>query len=213
MSTSLSQFLVLDSYAFALRAFLESTPEDDASIRQLLGDLETSEPESQADFARWRMIRALRVAYDVAASEGLDETIHDILDAIAEITDEQEARLRTLLEPSPELSQRLDLSKIRDGFLPILRIVRMALDLRVAESSESAKLLPLVTARFAFDDNVGAGDSVVFQIPLSVLDSLHEDIAQMRSRIDSLPSVLRTATLDDSLLDRGGKGDATAERQ
>lgn len=197
MPTSLTSFLVLEAYRTALIGFFEAEPNQDADFRAGIATFDGAEPESQKEFTRWRILRALRVAYDVASNEGLDEVVGDIGAAFPDLDEEQLGRVLDVLTPSDDLTQKLDFGRQRDGFLPILRSTKFALDLRVAESGTAASLLPLVTARLGFDEPVGNNEALVFQVPTSSLEEIASELLALAERVRELPATLERASIPE----------------
>jgi hypothetical protein len=63
--------------------------------------------------------------------------------------------------------------RARDRLLPLLLRFRGSLDLRVAGNTELGHLVvPTVICRLEFDEEVGGGDGLAFQIPFRVLEKL-----------------------------------------
>ncbi|MHA3723393.1 hypothetical protein ACXR2T_05890 [Leucobacter sp. HY1910] len=129
-------------------------------------------------------VRSLHLLYDAGIRDGVDKVLQDI-QSKAEIDDLKTSRIRSLLRDASAQMLKLEAIEGRDAISPLLRFFKFAIDLRVIDSkAEHAAVLPLVSARFGFDDQVASGGHTInFQITPTELRQLSEEIAELSASV------------------------------
>jgi hypothetical protein len=179
--SSLTNFLSIPGFRNALKALMAlqaKRPEEAATLRNFeLPD----DPSLEVTLAS----RAFTTLYQMARQEGVEPLLRDIADADLGSPDELRS-LGELLAEDSDATLRLQAVKLLDGFMPILQSAQLSLDLRVLDLAEGRKLLPYVTVRLQFDEDVNGNSSTVFQLPVAALDELTLDLDNMRGRLSAL---------------------------
>lgn len=174
----------VDSFRDAVQLMLDT---DDASFAalqrggiELISATTLARADTPDDYAR----RAFALLYDAAVRDGLAEVEPELRQAFSGASATALDRLVAAIRPTSDAKERVAGVEARDGFLPILTGHRLALDLRVIDSSEGAPIAtPFVSARFEFDSAVaGAASSIVWQLNLADIDSLVSALSEVRER-------------------------------
>ncbi|MCI4012358.1 hypothetical protein [Brevibacterium sp. ZH18] len=185
--TSLQRLLDLASYRQALTvAFEHGVAFSDELRSGLAWDIESP---IEVDSEEWSAsIDALRVAFEVGSREGFDSVKEEVSESIPELSNPQREVLDKIIQPYAAGVERLRGLQSRDSFLPNLMRSALSIDLQLLETGGEvgAQVAPVVTARFDFDEHVAGQDAISFRIPLSALEELSEDLAEVHSRIRRL---------------------------
>jgi hypothetical protein len=104
-------------------------------------------------------------------------------------------RVRTdlgrLLMPRPIVDRRARYDSTQRSVLPFLESASLTVDLRIVRESaagEPLKFVPVIVARFTFDENVQTGDTVVFQLPDESVSELGKQLSTALSTLERLRS-------------------------
>lgn len=185
--TSLQRLLDLAMYRQSLTNALELGAAFEEELKSgLAWDIESPSEIDSEDWAA--SIDAIRVAFEIGSREGFDDVRNDVLESIPEMPSAQREVLHNLIQPDSAGVERLRGMQWRDSFLPNLVRSALSIDLQVLEPGEgaSARVAPVVTARFDFDEQTAGQDAISFRIPISALRDLSEDLAEVHSRIRDL---------------------------
>lgn len=142
------------------------------------------------------MALALRTIYWTARREegGQNATIEELqgLHALNKDVLEEPSweGLTSLLDPRPEVDADDRYESIQRSVFPVLEEASFTLDLRVPNDPEDDELVPVVLARFAFDEPPQAGESISFQLTDASLDALESDLARIRELREKVLKVI-----------------------
>ncbi len=142
-----------------------------------------SEPDdgSQLDDAR----RAFATLYEIAEISSIDEVLTDLEDGEIDLGRARQ-NLAALLQPSDEVTDRVEGRRQRDAMLPNLQEVRLAADFRVVSLSGGDELAPIITARLGFDESIAGSPAVTFQIAVNQVDDIVQGLQETRDSIRRL---------------------------
>jgi hypothetical protein len=195
--TTASAMVSLESFRSAIRPVLASSPENLPIFRASLAGSHPTEMPGIAPLEMPRAISAYRLLWDIASKEGITEVIDELMDAFPGLS---RSFLEGLLQTDPRMTERVRGIRTRDGFLPLLTESHLSLDVRIIEptgTTDAAWMVPVVTARLEFDEDVGASSVVVFQLPLPDIDELIDALSLMKQRISRIESTIESATVPD----------------
>lgn len=195
--TTVGSMLALPSFRESLNDVLARAAEMESVLRSsLTSETPVSAGARGLDDEDWkRAVAAYRLVWEIAHREGRDEVLADIEEGFPSLSPETSVALRNLLADSPDAASRIRGIRKRDRFLPILTSAEMSLDLRFIEFSETKTVAPVVTARFEFDESVGTGEAISFQVPLGQLDALVKQAKQLQVQLAGLGESLSSVTL------------------
>lgn len=134
--------------------------------------------ESELDDALQLAAAALRTLRDIASDSSVDELLADIDEAGPPNAIEQLGDLTQHLRRTEAEEERTFIRRVERSTLPILAKPRFSVDFRATRwrETDEIKVVPVVVARFEFDETVGGGDSINFQLSIGALKRLKSDI-------------------------------------
>lgn len=203
--TSIAALLGFKTFQSAIRDLVEvgfaRRKELQAGLgRNYLDDDDYDERDDQWYQAR----RAYQTTYAIAVREGRDRVLEDLREGLPAISDDDFQKLESLLTFDPTSVERVEVSHLRDRFLPILESQRATVDLRLLHLDEGARLAPVVTMRMTFDEALSQGaESVVFQVPIEMLASIEQTIREVRQDFKLLPSLVLPSSVPDWAITEG----------
>jgi hypothetical protein len=199
--TALQDLIGIRSFGAALRGVVAVAS---THGEQLLAATAKSDDHSPPDGlpelrgTSWDLVvRAFQVVYEISDREGRDAVLAEVRDAFPELTAEPLAALSLILERDDVASSRIEGARKRDRFLPVLASTDIALDLRLAEVSGEEVLLPVITCRLEFDENVAGNDAIVFQIPIDALATLSSELLRIQGQLGDVRSRLAPERIPD----------------
>ncbi|AWB85504.1 hypothetical protein [Mycetocola zhujimingii] len=195
--TTLRSVLQLASFRGAVQSLIEVDPDRDVELRTTLGVDAVTIDQNPGDPEWESATRALSLIYETASREGVADVIADVRKAMPTIDDDEAERLVQLIAPDELVTERIEGSRQRDSFLPILSVARFSLDLRFIDVAGGKKLVPVVTARLQFDEHVGGSDATVFQIPVSAIPGLAKELTELAETIPELDNRIRDISIPD----------------
>lgn len=140
-------------------------------------------------------VGALRTMYRSAKGhdDGPAGIIRELQDLVGSEESTRDLRpdweaLEDLLQRKPEADRAVSYETTQRSFFPVLEYSKFTVDMRVSDEDEDA-MVPVVLARFEFDESIQVGDAISFQLTdasFEVLESEIERIRELRRKVESV---------------------------
>ena len=179
----------VSSFKFAFNELLELDEGSRAQIVSVVRSAPGQEPDVPDELSP--AVAALRSLREIVSDESLDSVLKDIEqvgppDAIAKLGD-----LTNHFSRTSDEEELTFLRNVERSALPILNKARFYVDLRTTElpDTQELRLVPVVVARFEFDEAISGNDSVTFQLTASSIKKFKSDLE------DALATLRRSVEL------------------